>query len=58
MADEFGVVAYWTGHYRECLEACLQLLQEGKIPEAERARIRQNADFAFKKLQPTGAADD
>jgi hypothetical protein len=56
MVDEFGVVAYWTGHYRECLEACLQLLREGKIPEAERARIRQNADFAFKKLQPAGAA--
>ena len=48
--DEFSVVAYWAGHYDECLEISLRLLAEGKLPQDQRPRIEMNADFARKKL--------
>jgi len=50
MLDEFAVAAYWAGHYRESLDACLKLLANEKIPADERARIQKNADFAREKL--------
>jgi len=32
LLDEFFIVAYWAGHYRESFNACLKLLKEGKVP--------------------------
>lgn len=31
LLDEFSIVAYWAGHYRESFNACLKLLKEGKV---------------------------
>jgi hypothetical protein len=50
LLDEFSIVAYWAGHYRESFNACLQLLKESKAPAEDRQRIRKNADFAVLKL--------
>jgi glycosyltransferase involved in cell wall biosynthesis len=50
MLDEFAVAAYWAGHYRESLDACLKLLANKKIPADERTRIQKNADFAREKV--------
>jgi glycosyltransferase involved in cell wall biosynthesis len=50
MLDEFASAAYWSGHYRDCLEACLRLLADAKIPADQRARIRTNANCAREKL--------
>ncbi|WP_051781610.1 MULTISPECIES: hypothetical protein [unclassified Streptomyces] len=50
--DELAVAAYWTGAYAESLECCERLLQEGKLPEDQRARVRGNLDFARHKLDP------
>jgi glycosyltransferase involved in cell wall biosynthesis len=50
MLDEFAVAAYWAGHYRDSLDACLKLLADGKIPADEYPRVQINADFARKKL--------
>jgi glycosyltransferase involved in cell wall biosynthesis len=50
MLDEFAVTAYWAGHYRESLDACLKLLSEGKVPADQRPRIERNADYAREKL--------
>lgn len=49
--DEFAVAAYWTGRYRDSLDASLEILREGKMPAKERDRIEQNADFALAKLK-------
>jgi hypothetical protein len=50
MLDEFAVAAYWAGRYRECLDACEELLAAGKIPESERPRVEANAAAAREKL--------
>jgi hypothetical protein len=50
LLDEYAVSAYWTGHYRECLDACVGLLSDGKIPAAESVRIEENARFAREAL--------
>jgi hypothetical protein len=46
--DELAVNAYWSGHYRESLEACEFLLRSGTHPD--RARIERNIQFAREKL--------
>jgi glycosyltransferase involved in cell wall biosynthesis len=51
LLDEFAVLCYWTGRYQECIDAAARILREEKIPEQERARVQQNADFAAKKLK-------
>ncbi|MFJ3517420.1 glycosyltransferase [Streptomyces sp. NPDC090131] len=50
--DELAVAAYWTGAYQESLECSERLLQEGRVPEDQHARIRGNLDFARRKLDP------
>jgi len=48
--DEFSILAYWSGHYQDSLEACLRLLRENKLPHQDRARVDKNAAFARTKL--------
>ena len=50
LLDELAINAYWAGHGRASLDACLRLLQEGHLPEDQRPRILQNARFALDKL--------
>ena len=50
MLDEFQVCAYWAGHYGESLDAGATLLRDGLFPEADRARIVANCDFALRKV--------
>ena len=50
LLDELAVNAYWSGAYRECLDACGRILRDGKCPEAQRPRIEANAAFARQKL--------
>src|SRR5262249_42297653 len=50
LLDEFAVNAYWVGAYAECLEACLKLLGDGKLPEPQRERVIANARFAVGKI--------
>lgn len=35
LQDEFAVNAYWSGHMRECLEACLKMLGTGKLSQQD-----------------------
>jgi glycosyltransferase involved in cell wall biosynthesis len=51
LLDEFAVLCYFTERYRECFDAATRILREGKIPEQERARVQQNADFAAEKMK-------
>jgi len=50
LLDELAVSAYWSGHYEECLTACVKILEQAKIPVEQRARIHKNAQFAAEKL--------
>ena len=50
LLDEYAVNAYWSEHYRECLDACLTLLALEILPVGDRTRICGNARFAFDKL--------
>ena len=48
--DEFAINAYWAGHYRESLDACLKLLASNKLPPSMVNRIAANAQFAIDKM--------
>jgi glycosyltransferase involved in cell wall biosynthesis len=50
LLDEFAINAYWSGHYRESLDACLRLLECAALPADLRGRVTQNARFALEKL--------
>jgi hypothetical protein len=51
LKDEFSVLAYWAGQFRESLDACVSLLACSALPQSERDRVRKNADFALAKLE-------
>lgn len=48
LLDEFAVSAYWSGHFRESVDACEVLLSEGKCPD--RNRVLANVNFARRAL--------
>jgi glycosyltransferase involved in cell wall biosynthesis len=50
LLDELAVNAYWSGRYRECLDASLKALENGKIPAGEQPRFIANARCALDKL--------
>lgn len=50
LLDEYAVNAYWSGHYRESLDAGLRLLAHPDCPGDQRARFSANASFALDKL--------
>jgi glycosyltransferase involved in cell wall biosynthesis len=56
LLDELAVNAYWAGRYVECMDACDQLLNGGKLPEAERDRVLKNRAFALGKLGEAAAS--
>lgn len=51
LLDELAVNAYWSGQYKDCLDACHRLLREGNMPGHMRERIEKNADFAREILR-------
>jgi hypothetical protein len=50
LIDEFSIAAFWTGHYRECFDSCVKLLEIRSLPQPERERIRVNARHAIQAL--------
>jgi len=50
LLDEFAINAYWTGHYAESLDACLKVLESGKLDPSQVRRVAANARFAREKL--------
>jgi hypothetical protein len=50
LLDEYAVNAYWSGHYLECLNACLKILRLNKFPENQRDRIATNARLSLDNL--------
>ena len=50
LLHEYSHLAFLSDHHEECLQACVRMLDEGKIPEDQRDKIRQNAHLAIEKL--------
>ena len=48
--DEIGINGYWSGHYREALDACLKMLASPALPADQRDRVIKNAQFSLEKL--------
>jgi hypothetical protein len=44
--DETAVAAYWCGDYAECERLSRELLADARLPDAERARVQRNLEFA------------
>ena len=57
LLDEFTVNAYWAGHYRDCLEKCLELFARANLPAHYRERVAANARFALAKIADKSSHD-
>jgi hypothetical protein len=56
LLDEFAVNAFWSGHYWECANACLQILSRDKAPPGDRRRTIRNAQFALDRMKQAATA--
>ncbi len=54
LLDEFAVNAYWTGRHAEVVEACLKLIESGKLAAADLKRVTINARASWDVLQASG----
>ena len=50
MRDEYAVCAYFTGQYRACLSACLEILDQKEVPPDIRSRIVRLSREALEKM--------
>lgn len=50
LLDELAVNGYWSGHYRECLDASLKILATGKLSGGDMQRVVANARLASERL--------
>lgn len=54
--DQLAINAYWCAYYSDCIQACLKLLSEGKLPESERKRVEANAQASLEKIKEERSA--
>jgi hypothetical protein len=50
LLDELAICAYWIGQYEESAWAGKRLLEQGRYPPTEQARLETNLSFALAKL--------
>ena len=55
LLDEYSVNAFHAGHYLECVDACLVILERDKLPADHRPRIIRNARFGIDQLKAAEA---
>lgn len=56
LLDEFAVNAYWAGHYHDCLDACLHIIDTEKLRGDDLRRITANARWAREAIQKESPA--
>ncbi len=49
--DEFSIVAFWSGNYKESKEACEKILNKNNIPDHIRERVKQNLQYSEDRLR-------
>lgn len=49
--DEFSIVSFYSGNFKESKESCERLLSENKIPHHYYDRVKGNLQFALDRLQ-------
>lgn len=50
LLDEYAINAYWSGHYKDCLDANLRILSHPNCPDWQRKRFLDNAKSAAGNL--------
>ena len=51
LLDELSINAYWSGHFRESLDAGLKAIASGTLPVLDIPRVSANAQFASRRLR-------
>ena len=52
LLDELSILAYWSGRYKESLDACVDLMLSDTFPPDQMDRLKMNAKFARIKVLP------
>jgi hypothetical protein len=48
--DEFSIIAFWSGNYKESKESCEKILSKNNIPEHIRNRVQQNLQYSIDRI--------
>ena len=48
--DEFSIIAFWSGNYKDSKEACERILSKDNIPEHIRNRVQQNLQYSIDRI--------
>jgi glycosyltransferase involved in cell wall biosynthesis len=48
--DEFSIISFWSGNYKESKEACEILLERPQVPNHIKDRVKQNLQYAIDRL--------
>jgi glycosyltransferase involved in cell wall biosynthesis len=48
--DEFSIIAFWSGNYKESKQACEIILERPQVPDHIKDRVRQNLQYAIDRL--------
>lgn len=49
LQDEYSIASYWVGDYRTSETICRRLLEEGRLPLQQRARVIDNLNWALRQ---------
>ena len=49
-ADEYAMACFWTGRFERSAKVYRELFDRGVVPESERLRMTNNANYALKEL--------
>jgi len=48
--DEFSIIAFWSGNYKESKECCERILNKNGIPDNIKNRVQQNLQYSIERM--------
>jgi hypothetical protein len=48
--DEFSIIAFWSGNYKDSKEVCERILSKNNVPEHIRNRVQQNLQYSIDRI--------
>ena len=48
--DEFSIIAFWSGNYKDSKEVCERILSKNNVPEHIRNRVKQNLQYSIDRM--------